>query len=152
MRRTIRTLLVGGVLLSAAACGTATGTTAATTTASAPAATVPPAVATTCEALGQAYGNNIPALAKALSTLVADPKTVAHAQESLATFADAVADATKASGDAQLRADGKQVADQMRAKSGDTKLFAAIKTTKDVDQTMGPTLTQWLSPIARHCS
>jgi len=152
MRRTIRNLLVGGVLLSAAACGTATGTTPTATGASAPAVGVPPAVASTCEALGQAYGNNIPAFAQALSALAADPKTVADAQESLAAFATAVADATKASDDAQLRADGKQAADQMRAKSADKKFFAAIKTTKDVDQTIGPTLTQWLSPITRHCS
>jgi len=150
MRRTIRTLLAGGVLLSAAACGTATGTPT-TTAASAPAGNVPPAVATTCEALGQAYGNNLPALAQALSTLAADPKTVAAAQKALAGFATAVSDATKASDDAQLRADGKQAADQMRAKSADPKFLATIKTTKDVDQALGPTLTQWLSPVTRHC-
>ena len=151
MRRTIRTLLVGGVLLSAAACGTATGTTATTTVASAPSA-VPGAIGSTCEALSRAYGKNMAPLAQSLTAFVADRKTVTRAQDSLATFATAVADATKASDDAQIRADGKQAADRMRAKSADKKFFAAIKTTKDVDQAMGPTLTQWLSPVARHCS
>ena len=153
MRRTIHTLLVGGVLLSAAACGTATGTTAPTTTPGTTiAASTPSAVAATCEALGQAYTTNIAALAQALTTLVADRKTVAQAQQSLAAFATAVADATKASDDAQVRADGKQAADRMRAKSADKRFFAAITTGKDVNQTMGPTLTEWLSPITRHCS
>jgi hypothetical protein len=151
MRRTIRTLLVGGVLLSAAACGTAPGTTAPTMPASAP-ATAPAAVASACEALGRTYNTNLAAFAKALTNMVADRKTVTQAQRSLATFAAAVADATKASTDAQIRADGKQVADRMRAESADPKFFAAIKTTQDVNQTMGPTVTQWLSPIARHCS
>jgi hypothetical protein len=152
MRRTIVTLLVGGVLLSATACGTATGTTAPTPAISAPGGGVTAAVASTCEALGQAYEKNIAALAKSLTTLVADRKTVAEAQQSLAAFADAVTDATKASDDTELRADGKKAADAMRAKSEDTKFFAAIKTPEDVDKTMGPTLTQWMSPVNRHCS
>lgn len=151
MRRTICTLLVGGVLLSAAACGTATDTTATTSPAVAPAGSAP-AVASACEALGEAYNKNIAALAEALTTLVADRKTVAQAQESLATFATAVAEATKASEDAQLRADGKQAADRLRATSADTKFFAAIKTGEDVNKTMGSTLTEWLSPVTRHCS
>lgn len=152
MRRTILTLLVGGVLLSAAACGTATDTPTATPAVQAPAASAPAAVASTCEALGQAYSKNIAALAESLTTLVADRKTAAQAQASLASFATAVADATKASQDAQFRADGKQAADQMRTRSADTKFFAAIKTKEDVAQTMGPTLTGWLSPVTRHCS
>jgi hypothetical protein len=158
MRRTIRTLLVGCVLLTAAACGTATDKTATPTVAgtnggaSGAAGNATPALASTCEALGQAYNKNIAALAESLTTLVADRKTVAQAQESLSAFATAVADATKASDDAQLRADGKQAAEQMRAKSADKKFFAAIKTGEDVNKTMGATLTAWLSPVTRHCS
>jgi hypothetical protein len=150
MRRALCTLLVGGVLLSAAACGTATDKTAAP--GPTPVASAPGAVGSTCEALGQAYTTNIATLAESLTTLVADRKTTAQAQQSLAAFATAVADATKASDDAQIRADGKQAADQMRAKSADKKFFAAIKTSEDVSKTMGATLTGWLSPITRHCS
>ena len=149
MRRTIRTLLVGGVLLSAAACGTASGTP---TVAGSPAPSVNPAVSATCQALAGVYGNNMAVLAESLANYVADRKAVAQAQGSLAAFAVAVAEATKASEDTQMRADGKTAADRMSAKAADPKFFAAIKTTKDVDQTMGPTLTEWLSPIARHCS
>jgi hypothetical protein len=152
MRRTIRTLLVGGVLFSAAACGTAPSTETPNTGGSAPVAGAPPAVAATCEALGQAYEKNIATFAQALTAMVADRKSVDKAQKSLAAFGTAVADATQTSEDAQLRADGKQAADQLKAKSADPKFFAAIKTSKDVDQTMGPTLTGWMSPISRHCA
>jgi hypothetical protein len=155
MRRTIRTLLVGGVLLTAAACGTATDTASTAGTpgvAGAPPATVSTALKSTCEALGQAYGRNMAALAESLTTYVGDRTTVARAQASLAAFATAVENATKASTDAKLKADGKQAADRMHAKSTDTKFFGTIKTSQDVEKTMGPTLTAWLSPVTRHCS
>ena len=152
MRRTIPTLLAAGVLLTAAACGTATDPA---TPASAPAAaapSVPAAVKSTCEALGQAYGRNMAALAESLTNLVADRTTAPRAQASLADFGTAIENATKASDDARMRADGKQTADRMRATSADPKFFGAIKTSGDVQKTMGPTLTGWLSPVARHCS
>jgi hypothetical protein len=160
MRRTIRTLIVGGVLLTATACGTAPGTPNAAGTpavgsapaGSAPAAKAPPGVGSTCDALGQAYSKNIATFAESLTNLVSDPKAVAKAQQSLAGFATAVSDATKASENAELKADGKLAADQMLAKSKDKKFFAAIKTGEDVNQTMGATLTGWLSPVTRHCS
>jgi len=152
MRRMISTLSVGGVLLSATACGTAPGTTGTPSVASAPAGSAPAAVASTCEALGQAYSKNIATFAESLTNLVADRKTVAQAQKSLAGFATAVSDATKASENAELKADGKLAADQMLAKSKDKKFFAGIKTGEDVNQTMGATLTGWLSPVTRHCS
>jgi hypothetical protein len=155
MRRTIRTLLVGGVLLTAAACGTAADNTSSAGTPSAVVASAPSAPAalkSTCEALGQAYGRNMAALAESLTNLVADRTTVARAQASLAAFATAIENATKASDDAQLRVDGKQAADRMHAKATDPKFFGGIKTAKDVEKTMGPTLTAWVSPISRHCS
>jgi len=158
MRRTIRTLLVSGVLLSAAACGTATGPSGtpnvagAPTAASGPAAAAPGALASTCEQLGQAYSTNIAALAESLTTLVNDRKAVAGAEASLTAFAGAVADATKGSDDAQIKADGKKAADTMRAKAADKKFFAGIKTAADVERTMGPTLTEWMSPVTKHCS
>lgn len=156
MRRTIPTLLAAGVLLTAAACGTATDQTGPATgtpgavAASAP--SVPAAIRSTCEALGQAYGRNMAALAESLTNLVADPANTPRAQASLAAFGAAIENATKASDDTQLRADGKQTADRMRTTSADPKFFRAIKTTGDVAKTMGPTLTGWLSPVSRHCS
>ncbi len=152
MRRTIRTLLVGGVLLTAAACGTAKGPSTVAAPTGAPASTAPAAIRTTCEALGQAYGKNMAPFAESLTKFVADRKTIATAQQSLAAFATAVQEATAASDDAQLRADGKQAAERLHAKSTDAKFFATIKTTKDVDKAVGPTLTEWLSGVSRHCT
>ena len=159
MRRTIRTLFVSGVLLSTAACGTATGTSGTPNVPGAPggasapaAAAAPGALASTCEALGQAYSTNIAAFAESLTTLVNDSKAVAGAEASLTAFAGAVADATKGSDDAQIKADGKKAADTMRAKAADKKFFAGIKTAADVERTMGPTLTEWMSPVTKHCS
>ncbi|MGK5682130.1 hypothetical protein [Actinoplanes sp. URMC 104] len=169
MRRTVISLLAGGLLLTAAACGTAKdqpGSTSAAPPAAAPPASAagagtgpaatgaaaPAAIKTTCEALGQAYGKNMAPFARALTEYVADRKTIATAQQSLAAFATAVQEATASSADAQLKADGKQAAARMHAKSTDATFFAGIKTGKDVSKTLGPTMTQWLSPVQRHCS
>ncbi|WP_328468331.1 hypothetical protein OHA21_51505 [Actinoplanes sp. NBC_00393] len=153
MRRVISTLLAGGALLTAAACGTApnsgTDTAASAPAAASPAAT--PAVGAACEALAQAYGKNMAPYAQSLTTLVSDRTTIAQAQQSLAAFATAVQDATKSSADKQLQADGKKTAEQMHAKSTDAKFFGAIKTPEDVNKAMGPTLTSWLSPLSEHC-
>jgi hypothetical protein len=157
MRRTFTTLLVGGVLLTAGACGTAPeSATSATGTSAAPASSAagaPTAIKSTCEALGQAYGRNMAALAESLTNYVADPPAnLKRAQASLAAFATAVDNATKASTDAQLEADGRQTATRMKAKSADPKFFGGIRNTKDIEKTMGPTLTSWLAPVSRHCS
>ncbi|MCY1138163.1 hypothetical protein OWR29_09155 [Actinoplanes sp. Pm04-4] len=147
-------LLVVAAISAAAACGTAQPPSAAQGASGAPApvSAAPPAIRTTCEALGRAYQANMAPLAEALTKLVADRKTIATAQQSLASFATAVQDATAASADPDLKSAGKQAATQMHQKSTDEKFFNAIKTTKDVDKTLGPTLTGWLSPVTRHCS
>ncbi|GGN64619.1 hypothetical protein GCM10010112_25050 [Actinoplanes lobatus] len=140
-------LLAGGILLTATACGTAADTAAPAGSA----AVVAPGVATGCQALAKAYGANMAPFAKALTETVSDPKAASKAQQALASFATAVDDATKGSEDAQLRTDGKKAAEQLRTKSGDAKFFQAIKTPEDVNKTMGQNLTEWLSPVQRHC-
>jgi hypothetical protein len=153
MRRALFALLTGGVLLTTTACGTAPGSPSTNAAASpGPAAAASSAVGASCEALAQVYTENMAPYAQSLTTLVADPKAAAQAQKALATFATAVQDATKASEDAALKAAGEQTAKQMKAKSADAKFFGAIKTPEDVTTAMGPTLTEWLSPVARHCS
>ncbi|SNY54869.1 hypothetical protein [Paractinoplanes atraurantiacus] len=144
------------VLLTAAAAATGCGTMAGSTTPGAASAppSVPVELKSTCDALGQVYGERMAPFAESLTTLVGrrTPDAQKRAQDSLAAFATAVDDATRASGDAALRADGKKTAEKLRAKSGDPKFFAAIKTEKDVTTTLGPTLKEWLTPVTRHCS
>jgi hypothetical protein len=149
MRRAIYALLVGGALLTASACGTAPSSPGSNTPAAAPST---PAAGAACEALAQVYDKNMGAYAQALTALAADPRTIAQAQQSLAAFATAVQDATKTSADTQLQAAGKQAAKQMHDKSTDDKFFAAIKTAEDVTKAIGPTLSQWLSPVQQRCS
>ncbi|WP_250034234.1 hypothetical protein [Paractinoplanes maris] len=157
--RIVGALVVVGMLSSAGACGTAQpppGTAQAPSAARGPSAaaasTPPAAIRNTCEALGRAYQTNMAPLAESLTKFVADRKTIAAAQQSLAAFATAVQEATATSDDADLKAAGKKAATQMHSKSTDDKFFGAIKTSKDIDKTLGPTLTGWLSPVTRHCS
>jgi hypothetical protein len=151
MRRVL--LLAAGVLLTAAACGTAASPGPGSSGASG-AAAVPVALKSTCDALGNVYGARMAPFAQSLTTMVGkrNAATQQQAQESLAAFAAAVGAATDASKDAALRTDGKKVAEQLKAKSADAKLFAGIRTEKDVTTTLGPTLQQWLAPVTRHCS
>jgi hypothetical protein len=152
MRRVLFALLTGGALLTATACGTAPGSGPNTAASPGPVASVTSAVGASCEALAQVYTENMAPYAQSLTALVADPKTAAQAQQALAAFATAVQDATKASEDTALRTAGQEAAKQMKAKSADAKFFGTIKTPEDVTEAMGPTLTEWLSPVASHCS
>ena len=166
MRQAVQAFIISGVLLTAAGCGTATGSTpgapAGPGTASAPPAATLAAEASTkssCQALGEVYSSHIPPFAEALSKMVtgrqsagADPESQRQVQKSLSAFATAVRESTQSSTDPQIRTDGKQTADRMQAKAADAGFFRAIKTTEEVNAVLGPTLTEWLSPVARHCS
>nr|BFE70783.1 hypothetical protein GCM10020092_040840 [Actinoplanes digitatis] len=111
MRRAVQALVIGGVLLPAAACGIATGPTTAApvgapaaTSAAAPAADG--SIRSSCEALGQVYGKNLAPFAEALTDLVAarqkassDKEPRAEVRRSLTEFASAIRAATSASTD-----------------------------------------------------
>ncbi|MEV6301877.1 hypothetical protein AB0M02_20865 [Actinoplanes sp. NPDC051861] len=150
MRRIVPVLIAGGLLLTASACGTAPQSPSAAATGAGP--TAEPAVAETCLALSQVYSSNMAPLAQALTDVATSPSATAQAQRTFDNFATAIQDATKASADAGLRADGKVAADQLRAKAKDAAFFKTIKSSADVDKALGSTLTEWLTPVQRHCS
>jgi len=152
MRRAVRVVVAGGVAaFFAASCGSAPSSEAVT-----PAVPVAaPETKATCEAVGAAYTKNIGPFAEALTRMVQATPTAAGraaAQQKLKALADSLRTATQASGDAQLRSDGKRTADQLQAKSSDAKFFGTIKTAQDVSTVLGPSLKQWLSPVNHHCS
>jgi hypothetical protein len=162
MRHAVRALIIGGVLLSAGACGTASnpapGGGVGIGSATAPPAAERSAEVSTrsaCEALGQVYSKHMAPYAQALTQLVEkdgakpEQQTV---QKSLTSFAAAILGATKDSPDPQLRSDGKKAADTLQAKAKDAGTFTAIKTNEDVNTAVGSTLKQWLSPVEQHCS
>jgi hypothetical protein len=166
MRRAMQALVIGGALLPAAACGAATnpapGAGGGAPAAPAPGAAAPSvdgSIRSACEALGQVYGTNLAPVAKALTDLVAaqrspgdDKAHLRQVQRSLTAFAAAIRAATRDSTDPQLRADGEQTAKQIQAKAADAGFIRGIRTDQDVNTVLGPTMKQWLSPVAAHCS
>jgi hypothetical protein len=158
MHRAVLGLVVGGLLLgAAAACGTAqnpppgAGTPGPVTLAPEQAQTK-----ASCEAIGTVYTKNMGAFAESLSKMVAggtDPTAARKdAQQRLSAFGSAIRQTTQTSGDAQLRADGKQTADQLQTTSADKAFFTRIKTTHDVTNVLGSNLKEWLAPVTHHCS
>jgi hypothetical protein len=164
MRRAVRTLLVGGVLFSVAACGTAAKS--GEQPAAAPGGSAAPAAAalspeqeatkSTCEALGKAFDKSMAPFAEALTKFIASKEggkgSPQQAQAALKSFATEVRTATESSPVAQIKADGKQTADRLQERAADATFFAKIKTDKDVSALLGPTLKEWLSPVTHHCS
>jgi hypothetical protein len=159
MRRAVQALVIGGVLLSAAACGGTTnpapGSAPLAAAPSAAAPSVDGSIRSSCEALGQVYGKHLAPFAESLTKLVAAPgdkEPQRQVQQSLTTFAAAIRAATRDSTDPQLRVDGAQTADQLQAKAKDAAFLRTVKTEQDVNTVLGPTMKQWLSPVAKHCS
>jgi hypothetical protein len=164
MRRAVQTLVVGGALLLAAACGTSKSPStpanngAPAVGASGGAGALPAAATETktlCESLGEVYNKNMGVFAESLTKMVAadgSKATVQEAQVALKSFSVALRGATDKSTDAQLRSDGKQAADQLQTKSADPKFFKTIKTSTDVTTVLGPSLKEWLAPVQHHCS
>jgi len=153
MRRIVFAVTLGGALLAAGACGTtkSTGT---------PAVPGPQPAALTqtkafCEGLGDVYSKNMGPFADALTKMVTTGGAKAsqtQASRALSAFATAVRGAASTSQDPRLRADGKKAADKLQAQSANKAFFAGVKTTQDVNTVLGPTLRQWLAPVASHCS
>ena len=166
MRQAVRAFIISGVLLSAAACGTATNPAPGEQAVGIGTATAPPSgtqteatIRSSCEAIGQVYSTHMAPIAEALSKLAADRSSPGddkaserQVQQSLTAFATAIRGATDKSADPQLQAAGKKAADQLKAKAADRKLFSEVKTPQDVNTAVGPTLKEWLSPIEQQCS
>jgi hypothetical protein len=160
MRRAVQAWMAGGALLAAAGCGITM--TPSPVASPAPSAAAPPAAGSlrsTCEAVGQAYGDNLGPFAKALTELAdarqqaGDEKALRReVQRSLTALATALRAATRQSTDPRLRADGEQTAERLRATATDAGFLRTVKTDQDVQTVLGPTLKQWLSPVTQHCS
>jgi hypothetical protein len=162
MRQAVRAFIVGGVLFSVAACGTATNPAPAGPGVGIGSATAPPpgvqasqaSIKDACEAVGTVYSRNMAPVAESLTKLVdnTDKKTRQQAQQAMKAFAAEIRRATEKSTDAKLRTDGKKAADRLQAEAADADLFSKIKTNEDVNTVLGSTLKEWLSPIEQHCS
>jgi hypothetical protein len=166
MRRAVPACALAGALLSAAACGTArspepSGPAPSVAVPSAAPAPAAPALAQTralCETLGRAYSEHLGPFAEALSATVTggtasrDATAQKQARQQLSGLADAIAEATRASPDAQVRADGAKTAEQLRRTSADDGFFRKVRSAEDVNAVIGTTLKTWMAPVDRHCS
>jgi len=158
MRRAVLGVVVGGLLLGAAACGTARNPTPGAGTPGGTVSLSPEQAQTkaTCEAIGTVYTKNMGSFAEALSRMVAGGTGAEaarkDAQQKLSAFGTAVRQTTQSSTDAKFRADGKQAADRLQTTSTNVAFFTKIKTTQDVTEVLGPTLKGWLAPVTNHCS
>ena len=166
MRRAVQAFIIGSVLCSAAACGTATPAPgepgAGIGSATPPPAAEQSAAASTrsaCEALGLVYSRYMAPFAQSLTELVDGREKAGDAekyrkevQEALTAFATGIRTATKESTDPELRNDGERTAARLTAEDTREDLFKEVRTRKDVDTTLGPTLKEWLSPVDAHCS
>lgn len=164
MRHVAPALALIGVLLSAAACGTAgsPGPDGSAGPAPAPGSTsADGAQAQTralCETLGQVYSRHLGPFAEALSATVeggtAEREAAAQKQvrEQLDSLATAVTEATRANPDEQVQADGEKTAASLRKTSADETFFRGVRSTEDVNTVIGTTMKTWMEPVARHCS
>ena len=157
MRRALFGVVAGGLLLTAAACGSTGGPTpgAGTPGAAGPVSLSPEQAATkaSCEAIGDVYSKNMGVFASSLSKVPTTGDTARlDARQKLTDFGAAILGATRTSTDAQLRADGKQAATRLQATAKNAAFFAKIKTTQDVSTVLGPSMKEWLAPVTHHCS
>jgi hypothetical protein len=164
MRQAVRTLILGGVLFSVAACGTANnpspgaggvGIGSATAPAGGATEAAAPSIRSACEALGQVYSKNMVPVAEALTKVVdegGDKAVRKQAQQALDAFAAEISRATAKSADPELRNDGERTAARVRTEAADADLFKKIKTNADVNTMLGDTLREWLSPVDQHCN
>ena len=152
MRRAVRPLLLGAVLLFPAACGAATSGAAPGSTTAAVAAD--PATKSACEAIGEAYAKGMAPFAEAVAKAAGSGSAAdrAQAQKKLGDLATSIRTATAGAQDPQIVADGKRAADDLQKKAADASVFAALKTPDDASRLLGPQLKEWLSPVTHHCS
>jgi hypothetical protein len=170
MRRAILAVTLGGVLVTATACGTdrSTGASAAPP---APASATPESASTVPD-----YSADTKAVCGRLETIFNGGLTAFHTQmgkmiaNKEAKLAPEAATAQKAAGaelkkvgakiktetaaarDPQLRAAGAASAAKFTKSATDKAFFKKIKTQKDYDRLIEDQLQQWFTPAAGYCA
>jgi hypothetical protein len=171
MRRAILIAAVGGVLLTATACGsdakpakTAAAPAAAIAPSSEPASAGPDYSADTklvCGKLEKIYNDDLNAFGTQVGKMIADKEAKQAAEATKAQQAASrelkavgakIEQETASAQDPQLQEAGRTSAAKFAKSAGDATLFAGIKTTKDLDRTIDSQMTEWLTPVAGYCA
>jgi hypothetical protein len=168
MRRAILALALGGVLLTGAACHSDAKNTDSTAAAPSPSAEPSSAApdysdntALVCGKLQKIFNTDLQAFGTQVGKMIAYKEAkqapeAAKAQQAaglqLKTVGAKVKQETAAAEDPELQTAGATSAAKFVKSAGDAKLFARIKTTKDLDRTIEAQMNEWLTPVAGYCA
>ncbi len=165
MRNAILAVLAGGVLLTGAACESDAPVYNAG--ASTPSATVtsPPVdysanTALVCGKLDKVFTGELDDFGAAIGKMIAYKEAkqtdkAATAEKSAAAELQSagaqIRKETSAAQNPELKQAGETSAVKFETSAKDRKYIKKIKTTADLDKTLKPQLTEWLSPVAGYC-
>jgi hypothetical protein len=175
MRRAILAVFAGGALLTSAACGDdakpdEVAAPTATTPAASAAAAPDPSVAAPdyssenvaiCDRLDKVFNAEFKGFGEALGKMIAykEAKATAEADKAekqaageLKAISTQIRKETANAADPELKAVAATSAQRIDASVKDLDYIEAIKTTKDLDNTLQKQITTWLSPVVGHCA
>jgi hypothetical protein len=168
MRRAILALALGGILLTGAACDSdaknTESTAAATTPSAEPTSAAPDYSDNTrlvCDKLQKIFNDDLEGFGTQVGKMIAYKEAkqapeAARAQQAAAlqlkNVGAKVKQETAVAQDPELRTAGATSAAKFVKSATDAKLFARIKTTKDLDRTIEAQMNEWLTPVAGYCA
>jgi hypothetical protein len=168
MRRAILALALGGVLLTGTACHSDAKNT--DSTAAAPSPSAAPSIAApdysdntrlVCGKLQKIFNDDLEAFGTQVGKMIAYKEAkqapeAAKAQQAaglqLKAVGAKVKQETAAAQDPELQTAGATSAAKFVKSAGDAKLFARIRSTKDLDRTIESQMNEWLTPVAGYCA
>jgi hypothetical protein len=169
MRRAILAMALGGILLTGAACDrdAKTRDTAAPQASSAkavPSASPEPDYSAdtkvVCGKLEKVFNDDLEAFGAQVGKMIAykeakqapeADKAMKAAGAQLKAVGAKVRTETAAAQDPELQSAGATSAAKFVKSASDAKLFARIRTTKDLNRTIEGQMTEWLTPVAGYC-
>ncbi|MBB5869800.1 hypothetical protein F4553_003179 [Allocatelliglobosispora scoriae] len=163
MRRALVVVVLGGALLTAAACGTSTDNNA-TPSASATAAASAPvgrSAKDACDAIDPEKDPNHKAFTDEYGKMIAarvlgDKAATTAAQASAVTALRKLADGVRAvaddTADAEIKKSITEVSTKISASAADTAFFTGPKTIADMEKALTTAYLNWYTPIIAACS
>ncbi|HET9517949.1 MAG TPA: hypothetical protein VFO77_09515 [Actinoplanes sp.] len=178
MRRALMTVTLGTVLLTGAACGTASeppapGGTGAPPPAAAQASAAQasaanpsppneksPNTAKVCAEVQKVFNNDTAPIGAELAMMLVHKERKAkdqaakaeeNARKQLRTVAGKLKQATAGAEEAAVKAAGATSAGKLNASAADAKAFDELKSSADLNKFIDTKMADWLSPISGHC-
>jgi hypothetical protein len=162
MRRAILTVVLGGVLLTGAACGSDSPPVTAGPTA-APSPSGPDYSVDTrrvCGEIQKVLDKNMESFGVELGKMIANKEagvaagareSKAAAQKKLRSFAAELVKTAEGAQDPRVRAAATQTADKLRADADNDAFYDGIEKASELDKALGPKVADWMGPVAGSC-